>query len=213
MATVLHPSPSAGSLGINDHGSVDGLIGDIYVWGGNPSHGAVPQVFAAERIRGRKVVQLVGAFGRILAVDDEGNVYNIQPDGRKPDGDTSGRRSSLTGLLGAHAEQQMMGMKHEQKAADERECLSKGPARVQSLQDGFPDGVMPLAFSSVASGQSHIIGISKHGQVYAWGDGSQGQVGLGHTFGSGIPEPVRALINKTVVQASIVHKPLMFTSI
>ena len=44
----------------------------------------------------------------------------------------------------------------------------------------------------IAAGWSHCAAVTESGQLYCWGDGRLGQLGIGHTSGSPVPAEVKA---------------------
>lgn len=57
-----------------------------------------------------------------------------------------------------------------------------------------------LYSAQVAVGSNHMVVVSVEHTVYAWGDGSKGQLGLGHLDSVSNPVAVDALKGKSVVR-------------
>ena len=55
-----------------------------------------------------------------------------------------------------------------------------------------------LKFASVASGSRHSLAVDETGKVWAWGDNSSGQLGLGHTRPTASPTAVTGLPGRAV---------------
>ncbi|XP_026166475.1 probable E3 ubiquitin-protein ligase HERC4 isoform X2 [Mastacembelus armatus] len=64
-----------------------------------------------------------------------------------------------------------------------------------------PKALCNIAVSQVACGSQHSVALTKDGQVYTWGQGSRGQLGLGEgTFTDSSPQQLRALSAMPLVQ-------------
>lgn len=59
------------------------------------------------------------------------------------------------------------------------------------------------SIKSIAAGWSHCAAVTEDGQLYCWGDGRLGQLGIGHTSGSRVPTEVKGFPEGSkVAQAS-----------
>lgn len=75
---------------------------------------------------------------------------------------------------------------------------------VEPVRVNFPEGVI---ITSVATGSMHSIATGSDGNLYAWGDNSAGQLGVGNTETARTPQRVRAPegITLTSVHATVVN--------
>ncbi|GLD96139.1 hypothetical protein PINS_up004817 [Pythium insidiosum] len=62
--------------------------------------------------------------------------------------------------------------------------------------------LVDVSIASVVCGGSHSGALATNGEVYSWGNGHYGQLGLGSTKNRRLPAKVRLLANKQVVQLS-----------
>ncbi|XP_026166477.1 probable E3 ubiquitin-protein ligase HERC3 isoform X2 [Mastacembelus armatus] len=77
-------------------------------------------------------------------------------------------------------------------------CVDTTPAH---FTPRTPKALCNIAVSQVACGSQHSVALTKDGQVYTWGQGSRGQLGLGEgIFTDSSPQQLRALSAMPLVQ-------------
>ena len=54
-------------------------------------------------------------------------------------------------------------------------------------------GLLNVPCQAIAAGSEHSLAVTKHGQVFAWGWGEHGQLGLGHQHDVCCPSQIKAL--------------------
>lgn len=73
----------------------------------------------------------------------------------------------------------------------------KGPRQVTRLRG---EGIVELT-----PGPMHVLALSDGGDIFAWGDGGRGQLGIGHVRPTDTPELITALEDAFVIQATTGH--------
>lgn len=74
------------------------------------------------------------------------------------------------------------------------------------------EGLKATGVKAVAAGGSHFAVISQSGEVYVWGNGENGQLGLGHLVSQPSPRLLKLPQGRTVRQVRLVSrvKPSFF---
>jgi alpha-tubulin suppressor-like RCC1 family protein len=153
---------------------------------------------------GHKMLNVCGGFGKLALITQDGGV--VQSDGESNEESGSGQRAMPVPDCGS-IRQVVAGQKHTLFLDEDGFLYAGGHNTFGQL--GFPgEASVPLprqvpAFAqrpvaAVACGQQHSMALTDWGDVYAWGRGSEGQLGCGRFETIPVPRYVHGLKGKFV---------------
>eukprot|EP00808_Paulinella_micropora_P007466 g61948.t1 len=203
------------------HGVAIDEVGRLWSWGsratGRAGDGAFPALVTGA-LEGKKVVTAACGRGHTLAVTEDGQLYSWG-DGRegalglgdKRDEDTP---KLVTALAGKKVLQVSAGDGCSIACTEDGTVFTFGSSDFgQSGQGNLSERYLrtPTAIrslgnkrvSAVAMGDYHAACVTDKGEVYVWGLGSDGQIGVGNkNLHNPMPSKVTALAGKKVVGVS-----------
>ena len=170
------------------------LTGDLYVLDLGEAR-CSPNV--VEELRGEHVLDLAGGFARTMVLSGKGIARSVAP---------GSSDAPLVEVLGGGLEEQLaqvaFGSKHVAALTHDGQLYTLGSGVCGQLGHGNTmDGDAPRmvsvldgrAIAQVACGRSHSLALTSEGDVYSWGAGESGQLGLGKMAPSFTPRYVSAL--------------------
>ena len=186
--------------------SVSTLASDVFTWGGGK---VVPQKLEPF-FEGRSGMQVSAGFSHFAVITIEKEVYtwaNIQGGteivGQLGHGNTAMYRSprKVAFFNGIPIKQVACGEDYTVFLSDAGEVYTCGSdySGCIGCDGGLGDNVLtPYKIETlsdkrvkkIASGDSHVVVLTDHGEVYAWGCGEFGRLGFGHEDDCSVPEKV-----------------------
>ena len=170
------------------------LTGDLYVLDLGEAR-CSPNV--VEELRGEHVLDLAGGFARTMVLAGKGIARSVAP---------GSSDAPLVEVLGGGLEEQLaqvaFGSKHVAALTHDGQLYTLGSGVCGQLGHGNTmDGDTPRmvsvldgrAIAQVACGKSHSLALTSEGDVYSWGAGESGQLGLGKMVPSFTPRYLSAL--------------------
>ncbi len=198
--------------GGGDHGLALSSTGQLYTWGlndygqlgdGSTTNSSVP--VAVSIPGGATITQIAGGGLHSLALSSTGQVYawGYNGKGELGDGTTTNSDAPVAALAGAISPgttitQIAAGAFHSLALELDRSALRRAktptgssataPPRTQVSGGGGgwldPGGA---TITEIAGGEYHSLALSSSGQLYAWGENANGELGDGTTSNSSVP--------------------------
>lgn len=125
-------------------------------------------------LHGHHVIQLASGGGHVLALTKEGHVFSWGRD--------------ANGRLGLDEDDTLTPVNNA--AAPLRKSPNKSPKQAKSGNQFRPVPISALqhvTVTQVTCGWNHSMALTSAGEVYAWGNGSDGKLGLGDELDRGTP--------------------------
>ena len=161
--------------------------GDTYVVDLNA--GSKPKLI--ESLRGESIQGLAGGFARTAVLTCDGVARSVGPSSAE-----ATELEELSGLRGQTL-QVAFGLKHTSALSKTAKVYTVGDGSSGQLghgsmaNDASPRLVKSLdrwSVVQVVCGEGHSLALTADGNVYSWGDGEKGQLGLGR-MGAGVLQP------------------------
>ncbi|MFM8532599.1 MAG: RCC1 domain-containing protein [Acidimicrobiia bacterium] len=150
-----------------------------------------------------------------LVVTPDGRVYSFGENGSGQLGDNSliDRPTPvlLPGVTGVTAI--AGGVSHTVARTVEGQVYAWGSNTSGRIGDGTTSGTHKVPYhvttltniTAIAAGEAHSLALASDGHVYAWGENSDGQLGLGSTTDAGTPTEIPGLSNIVAIAAGDTH--------
>ena len=171
------------------------LTGDLYVVDLSGTSGDANTTLV-ESLRGEHVLELGGGFARTMVLTGKGIARAVAP------GSTSADPVEELGGLEGQLAQVAFGQKHTAALTHSGQVFTMGDGAIGQLGHGTtvksaqPKMVSVLAnraVAQVACGKGHSLALTAEGDVYSWGAGDEGQLGLGRPAPSLVPRYLSAM--------------------
>lgn len=132
-------------------------------------------------LHGHHVIQLASGGGHVLALTKDGKVFSWGRDanGRLGLDDTDDTLTPVNGTVGP---------------LSPRKSPNKSPKQAKSGNQFRPvliSALQHVTVTQVTCGWNHSMCLTSTGEVYAWGNGSDGKLGLGDELDRSTPSLVR----------------------
>ena len=179
------------------------LTGDLYVV--DLSEPSCQELAVVEAVRGEHVLELSGGFAKTLILTGQGVARSVTPGSSE-----APTVPELNGLEGQLA-QVAFGSKHVAALTHTGQVYTMGDGAVGQLGHGNTErsaefrqvGVLrERAVGQLACGKGHTLALTAEGDVYSWGEGKEGQLGLGRPQPNFVPRYVSALQATPIAQVA-----------
>lgn len=169
------------------------LTGDLFTV--DLGEGAEPTII--EAARGEHVLELSGGYARTMILTGKGIARFVAP------GSTEATPAADLGGLENQLAQVAFGSKHTCALTHSGQVYTFGDGSIGQLGHGTTTGrvtqprqvgvLADRAVAQVACGKGHTLALTDKGDVYSWGCGDSGQLGLGRPQPNFVPRYVSAL--------------------
>lgn len=162
------------------------------------------------------IVQVSAGNNHSLVLTEDGNVYSWGAGfygqlgtGISGNGSSRPTPQHVTALSGKNIVQVSAGVQFSLALTEDGNVYSWGDGRSGQLglgntsQQNTPREVTTLSGKNIVqivAGSLHALALTADGEVYSWGRGSNGRLGLGDTINQDTPRLIEALENREIIQ-------------